>query len=251
MDYTAADAVAAGFERAVLIVREEVQEELMEHIGKHWPSALEVVPVVQGPIAGTAQAVASAREAVSGAFGVVNADDLYGAAALSLLGSELRALGERTHAIIGYRLTETVLSDAVVTRGVCETTPAGDLVRVVEQEVRRSDSGFAGRPIGSTDDVPWQALEPDILVSMNLWGLAESIFDDLEAALAAFDPATAPHSPGKPPELLLPSVVGRLVASGAISVRVRPTEGRCIGITHPEDLPLVRKIVAEDRHARR
>jgi hypothetical protein len=248
MDYTAADAVAAGFDRAVLIVREEVQEELLEHIGKYWPSELEVVPVIQGPIAGTAQAVASARKGVSGAFGVVNADDLYGPAALSMLASEVRSLGERTQVIVGYRLGDTILTDAVVTRGVCETDPDGNLVRIVEQEVRREGDGYVGRPIGSRDEVPWEPLGPDTVVSMNLWGLAESMLDHLDAALASFDPSTAPHSPGKPPELLLPSVVGGLVADGEISVRVRPTGGRCVGLTHPDDVALVREIVAADRH---
>ncbi|MGO9557818.1 MAG: NTP transferase domain-containing protein [Acidimicrobiales bacterium] len=248
MDFTAADAVAAGFDGVVLIVREEVQDELLAHIRKYWPPGLEVRPVIQGPIAGTAQAVASAREAVTGSFGVVNADDLYGRAAISLLHQEIRGLPDRTHSIIGYRLADTVLTDAPVTRGICETSPGGELVRIVEQQVVRQDDRFSGKAIGACDDEAPHALSSAEVVSMNLWGFDGSIFEDLDRALAGFDPDTAPHQPGKPPELLLPVVVGELVAAGSVSVRVAQASGRCIGITHPDDLPLVRDMVAKERY---
>lgn len=249
MDYTARDALSAGFDEVVLIVREEVRSELLDHIGKYWPAEMKVTPVVQGPVAGTAQAVASAAEAVTAPFGVANADDLYGPAAFAHLGSETELLKPGEHAIIGYRLADTVLTDDPVTRGVCETTDSGALVRVVEQSVVRSGDGFTGRPLGSGPDGPATALSGDEIVSMNLWGFSPLIFEGLEDALGAFDPKTAPHQPGKPPELLLPSVVAELVGAGKAAVRVRRTEGRCIGITHPDDLPAVQEIVAAERHS--
>lgn len=257
MDYTAVDALEAGFDGVVLVVREDVRDELLEHIAKYWPPRLDVVPVVQGPIAGTAQAVASAGTAVSGPFGIANADDLYGPAAVRLLASELAELGAldgRAHSIVGYRLGDTVLNDAAVTRGLCETSPEGDLVRIAEREVRRAGDTFRSRPIGTSSDwadEPGDELTGDEVVSMNLWGFAPSLFGHLEAALGAFDPASAPHSPGKPPELLLPVVVGDLVANGTASVRVRRTEGCCVGITHPDDLPIVREMIRAERGSAR
>jgi hypothetical protein len=92
-------------------------------------------------------------------------------------------------------------------------------------------------------------LSGDVVVSMNLWGFAPGAIAGLEAALARFDPATASRADGKPPELLLPDVVGALVSSGEARVRVVQAGGRCIGITHPDDLPLVRTIVAETEAA--
>jgi hypothetical protein len=80
---------------------------------------------------------------------------------------------------------------------------------------------------------------------MNLWGFAESILDELDSALDAFDPETAPHDEGKPPELLLPDVVGQIVSGGRARFRVVPSNSRCIGLTHPDDLPLVRSLIAE------
>lgn len=247
MDYTAADAFDAGFDAAVVVLRQEVREEVLAHIARHWPGGLEVRPVIQGSVAGTAQAVASTREAVVGAFGVVNADDLYGRSAVFLLAGELASLAGRTHSIVGYRLEDTVIGDAPVTRGVCRTSDEGDLVEIVEQTVRREDGGFVASPLPGHDGEPHRLAGQEV-VSMNLWGFSPSILDDLDGALATFDPATAPHQPGKPPELLLPSVVGELVSKKAASVRVRTADGRCIGITHPDDLAFVRGYVLADRH---
>jgi hypothetical protein len=246
MDYTARDALAAGFDETILVVRKDVQEELLEHIAQFWPAEMRVTPVTQGPIAGTAQAVASTGRFVDGSFGVVNADDLYGSAAMRLLADEVTNLLPDEHVIVGYRLDQTVLTDAPVTRGVCITTDDGYLDVVQEQTVQRQPGGgFTARPIRAEATDPEAELSGEEVVSMNLWGFSAGIYDDLERALARFDPATAPHSPGKPPELLLPDVVANLVSRQLARVRVVETAGRCIGITHPDDLPLVREIVAE------
>ncbi len=245
MDYTARSALRAGFDRAVLIVREDVRDELSAHVAARWPPGLEVTAVLQGPIPGTAQAVASASGHVKGSFAVVNADDLYGDEAVEALAAGLPQLGAGDHLAVTYELARTILTDAPVTRGICATNAAGDLERVVEMTVTRRPGGFEARPVGTDGAVSSSRLEGREAVSMNLWGFSEGIFAELEASLAAFDPP-APSSPGaKPPELLLPSVVADLVARGRCRVRTVPTKSRCIGITHPDDLPLVRRIVAE------
>jgi Nucleotidyl transferase len=248
MDYTVRHALGAGFDHVVLVVRDDVRDELLEHAAAYWPSEMRVTPVTQGPVAGTAQAVASTAPVVEGSFGVVNADDLYGPAAMKLLAHEVEALVPDEHVIVGYRLGQTVLTDAPVTRGLCVTTPDGYLDVVREQTVqRRAQGGFTGRPIGAPATEVSAELSGEELVSMNLWGFSDGIFDDLDRELASFDPATAPHAEGKPPELLLPEVVARLVDSGLARVRVVETTGRCLGLTHPDDVPLVREIVASER----
>jgi hypothetical protein len=248
MDYTAEDALEAGFRGVALIVREEVRQELLDHIATHWPSELTVEPVIQGPIAGTAQAVASAGGVVEGSFGVVNADDLYGKAGMQALAKAVAECHGDTHAIVGYRLANSILTDAPVTRGVCSVGDDGALVRIVEQNVVREANGYSGKAIHAPATEARHALTGEEVVSMNLWGFSPSIFGELDAALDAFEPETAPHSLGKPPELLLPTVVGNLVEAGRARVLVTRTEGRCIGLTHPDDLPLVRDIVAAERH---
>lgn len=250
MDYTARDALAAGFDHVLLIVRDEIREELLDHIARHWPAELRVSPVTQGPIAGTAQAVASTEPLVDGSFGVANADDLYGEAAMRALAAAVESLGPDEHALVGYRLAQTVLTDAPVTRGVCVSRADGYLDVVLEQTVQRAPTGgFAGRPIGATASDPPAELTGEEIVSMNLWAFSEGIYDDLNRALARFDPETAPHAEGKPPELLLPDVVAYLVASDLARVRVVEAPGRCIGLTYPDDVPLVQAIVAAERGA--
>ncbi len=248
MDYTARDALTAGFDHVVLIVRDEVRQELLDHIGDHWPHELRVSPVTQGPIAGTAQAVLSAESRLDGSFGVVNADDLYGEEALRMLAAEVEGLGPDEHVIVGYRLDRTVLTDAPVTRGVCITTAEGYLDVVVEQTIERNPAGgFTGRPIHADPSAVAADLSGAEIVSMNLWGFSEGILDDLNRALVRFDPVTAPHAEGKPPELLLPDVVAGLVSTDLVRVKVVETSGTCIGLTHPDDLPLVRRILAAER----
>jgi hypothetical protein len=246
MDYTARDAFAAGFDGVILIVREEIQTELLDHIGPFWPKDLPVVPVVQGPIAGTAQAVESARPFIDGPFGVANADDLYGEKAIATLATELRKGAASEHVVVGYHLKDTIITDETVTRGLCETGADGYLSRVVENQVQRlADGGFEGSPLAGDDAGQPRHLNGQEQVSMNLWGFAESMLDEIDDGLDLFDPETVPHEEGKPPELLLPDVVGVAVAAGRALIRIVASNSRCIGLTHPGDLPLVRQLVAE------
>ena len=245
MDYTARDAVAGGFGGVILIVREEIQEELLDHVESFWPAELNVESVIQGAIAGTAQAVGSARPFIDGPFGVANADDLYGTPAVVALAEHLK-VPSAEQVLVAYRLRDTVLTDATVTRGICEAGADSLLGRIVEHSVRRLPDGtFEGSPlVGRGADEP-RPLSGEEDVSMNLWGFAETMLDELDDALDAFEPETAPHLEGKPPELLLPDVVGRVVAAGRAPIRVVPSNSRCIGLTHPDDVPLVRSLIAE------
>jgi|SRR5271165_1567233 len=246
MDYTARDALAAGFGGVILIVREEVQDELLEHTSSFWPPELPVYPVIQGAIAGTAQAVESARPFVDGPFGVANADDLYGAKALVTLGEQLRLGEPGEHLLVAYQLKDTVITDAPITRGLCETDADDLLTRVVEHSVRRLPDGtFEGSPLAGPGAGETRHLTGEEAVSMNLWGFAESMLDELALALDGFDPTTAPSIEGKPPELLLPDVVGRAVRQGRARTRVVASHSRCVGLTHPDDVPLVRSLIAE------
>ncbi|MGO9333988.1 MAG: NTP transferase domain-containing protein [Acidimicrobiales bacterium] len=247
MDFTARDALAAGFGGVILVVREEIQDELLDHIGSFWPADLPVEPVIQGAIAGTAQAVESARPFIDGPFGVANADDLYGAPAIVTLADQLRRRTPGEHVLVGYRLRDTVITDDPVTRGICETLDDALLSRIVEQQVRRLPDGtFEGSPIAGSNAGHLPRLSGEERVSMNLWGFAESMLDEIDDALDGFEPASAPHDEAKPPELLLPDVVGRVVAEGRARIRVVPSHSRCIGLTHPGDVPLVRSLVAEE-----
>ncbi|MGA8296713.1 MAG: NTP transferase domain-containing protein [Acidimicrobiales bacterium] len=247
MDYTAITALSCGFDEAVLVVRDEIRDEIEAHVKRRWPSALNTAFVIQPPIPGTAQAVAGAREALNGPFAVANADDLYGEAALHVIhdhlsredtdGPELDA-----HVLVGYRLMRTIVTSSPVKRGLCEEDDDGNLKRVVEHKVKLRDDGrFEATPIdlSGPGNHATRLLTGAQRVSMNLWGFHHRVLDALDKALASFHPSDEHH------ELLLVDVVGELVARHADNVKVVPTEARCLGITHQEDLALVRRLVAD------
>jgi hypothetical protein len=242
IDYTAMDALACGFHKVVLIVREEIEDELMAHVDKHWPDELERVAVRQEGLAGTAQAVMSAHPEVDGPFGVANADDLYGLDALRQLRSSLGGGDDAPHSLVGYRLADTIFGAETVKRGVCRADPSGQLVDIVEQKVTRLPDGSAyfGVPLDAGPGAAGWPLSGDETVSMNLWGFARRMFDHLQEAIDGFD--APPPAPGEnPPELLLPGVVGELVSADKDRFAVLAAKGSCIGITHPSDLDFMRR----------
>lgn len=248
MDYTALTALSCGFDEAVLVVRDEIRDEIEAHVRKRWPPGLKTSFVCQPPKPGTAQAVAAAKEVLTGPFAVANADDLYGDAALrvihehlereSLDGPELNA-----HVLVGYRLMRTIITSSPVKRGLCDENDDGILRGVVEHLVTLRDDGrFNATPIdlSGPGDHGTKVLTGAQRVSMNLWGFHRRVLDAFDEALARFTPSDEHH------ELLLVDVVGELVESHTDKVFVLPTEARCLGITHQEDLPLVRRLLRED-----
>jgi hypothetical protein len=246
IDYAARDAVAAGFGRLVLIVRGEIVEAVREHVERHWPGELrpeyvrqDLEPAAQLATAagrakplGTAHALVAAAPLLGdGPFGVANADDLYGASAFAQLARHLAAGGG--HALVAYRLRNTLLGDRPVNRALCRIGGHDRLTGVVEGAVHVSDDGLTWRPIGAPDSEarPMTGNEP---VSMNLWGFTPDIGPVLRDAFAAFD-AGGGIAAGE--ELFLPNVVGEHL--DGLDVTVLVSDGRCLGVTHPDDVPLL------------
>ena len=254
IDYAARDAMAAGFGRLVLIVRGEIAEAVDAHVRRHWPAELrpeyvrqDLEPAAVAATAGgrqkplgTAHAlVAAAPSLEDGPFAVANADDLYGPAAFALLADHLRQGGG--HALVGYRLANTLLGDRPVNRALCEVDADGNVTRIVEGavEVGDDDGDLTWRPIGAPD-AEARPMKGDEPVSMNLWGFTPAILPVLEDAFAAFS-AGGGITAGE--ELFLPNVVGEHLrsAGGDLSVTMLVSEGRCLGVTHPDDVPLLQE----------
>lgn len=247
MDYTVRFAEQAGYDSVVLVVREAIREEVVTHVKRMWPSDLAVAIAVQKEDRpGTAYALLSARPEIDGPFAVANADDLYEHDALAAIrrhfdaGSAAEA-STTPHLLVAYELVSTVLTAAEVKRGLCLVASSGELASVVEHRVTlRSDGRFDGVPLSDHTDQSLENRTPavlrgDELVSMNLWGFAPRILDHLLHAVAPYEPG----GPGE--EVLLPTVVGSLVRARRDRVQVVSTKSRCYGITHPEDVRLVRE----------
>jgi hypothetical protein len=250
IDYAARDAVAAGFGRLVLIVRGEIVDAVERHVAGHWPGELRPEYVRQDlePAAvaatsagrmkplGTAHALLATAPLLDGPFGVANADDLYGAAAFKLLADHLAGGGG--HALVGYRLANTLLGDRPVNRARCEIGPDGGLTGIVEGAVDVGDGELTWRPVGAPVTEA-RVMKGDEPVSMNLWGFTPEILPVLRAAFAAFE-AGGGIAAGE--ELFLPNVVGQhLGPPEGLGVTVLVSDGRCLGVTHPDDVPLLQE----------
>jgi NDP-sugar pyrophosphorylase family protein len=235
MDYSIHNGLAAGFGRVVVVVRSEIEEEVMAHLNRGWTDRAPITQVTQatlttGKPAGTAHAVLAARAAVGDQpLAVINADDLYGQPGLAALHDWLSRRGS-IHALVALPLAATLLPDsAAVTRALCERRPDGTLAGLVESAVERHGRGFLARPLAGTDATEVDASQ---LVSMNAFGFRPSIWPPLEQAV------TAEVSPG---EARLPAVVAGMLDH--IDVAVLPVADRWLGITWPRDLDLVRQEV--------
>jgi MobA-like NTP transferase domain len=228
IDLVASDARRAGFGTIVLVLGPDTGPAIRYHVEHVWPAAVEVAFAYQAAPLGTVDAVLSASDHVGDApYGVGNADDIYGLAPTGLLARHLRG-ADPTNALVGFRLADAMVGSSPVTRGICQVADDGTLVRVDE---RRLVTPIEGGGFSSADGQEPALLSPDARVSMNLWGFTPSFHRTLRAAM---DAATGASEES---EVLLPEVVAQ--ALGSTTFSVLPASGRCIGVTHPDDLALV------------
>lgn len=270
LDYAAFDALRAGFSRAVLIIREELEEAFRAHIAPRWPEGLEVVfhhqrlddllgiappdaddPALRAALEkrkkpwGTAHALLTTRDLLPEPFVLLNADDFYGPSAfaqgISLLGRDLRTgPGDPpVFGLVAYPLEDTLTRHGGVTRGICSVDQRGWLEGVEEAfQVRRDGGSITGRSLAG-EAMLLSGKEP---TSTNFWILTPAVFRLLERGFKEFL-ATVTSLPGEggggghasEPEFLLPTEVNRLLAGGEARVWVLRTHDPFFGITHPED----------------
>jgi hypothetical protein len=265
MEYSLYDARRAGFGEAVFVIRAEMAERFGEFAAARFGSRvpwrtviqrLEDVPPGVAPPAGrvkpwgTAQAVLAAADVIRGPCAVLNADDFYGAEAFAALAGFLRQpASDRlpSHAVVGYRLRDTVPEGGAVNRGACRADAAGWLETIEEVTglARAADGRYAG--IGESGEV---ALAGDALVSMNLWGFTPAIFDTLRRGWREFF-----HLEPGAREYLLPTVVREAVRRNECRVKVLESGSRWFGITHGADRSVVsgelQRLVFEGRYPER
>ena len=259
VDYSVYDALRAGFDKIVFVIRKEIEDAFRERIGRTVESRVETAYVLQElgrlpaghslPVGrtkpwGTGHAILCARDSVATPFAAINADDFYGRTAFTALARHLRNAGDSggiyDYAMVGYVLENTLSEHGHVARGVCETGTDGCLVDIRERlRVCGSPDGvkFAG------DDGAWVGLPAGSFVSMNVWGFTPSIFGELEARFPAFLRDSAADI--LKAEFLIPEVVGDLVREGKARVRVLPTAEKWFGVTYPEDRPRVQADIRE------
>jgi hypothetical protein len=243
IDLVASDALAAGFATIVLVLGPSTGPAIRYHVEHTWPGAVDVRFATQPAPLGTVNAVLCASDYVGAApYGVGNADDIYGRDGCAQLAEHLRA-GDNTNALVGYRLADAVIGFSPVTRGICQVADDGRLLGVDErrQVHATTDGGFV-----AGDGHEPASLSADARVSMNLWGFTADFHKTLQAAMDAAVDASEES------EVLLPEVVARSLETTSFTVLA--ARGRCVGVTHPDDLSLVqaelnREVAAGERPA--
>ena len=244
LDFAINDALAAGMDRVVLIVRSDIEDDVRRHVEAQHPD-LNVAYVLQdrhGPSRtkpwGTAHAVLTAAPEVPGPFCVLNADDYYGASTYVALADAAAELGDDRVLLAGFRLDQTLPEIGEVSRGICQVE-GNALVSLVETHgIGRRDDGS----ITSTD--PEGVLADDAVASMNCWVFPNSLFAHLEAGFETF---LAEHGDEEKTEFLLPTVVNELKAAGVYRVEVVPTVEPWVGVTNPDDLEIARRRIHDVR----
>lgn len=247
LEYSIHDALAAGFDKVVFVIKRTMDETFREMIGDKIAAKCEVhyayqeydslpggfvVPEGRSKPYGTVHAVLAAREIISEPFAVINADDYYGKDAFAAMADSLRRMQGQTNraSMVAYYLRNTVSENGHVTRGVCETDAAGHLMKVTETYKILPFPDGTIRDLASDPD--GRILDPDALVSMNFWGLTPWYFEAAEKALAAFL-----NGPGDPltKEYALPTLIDQLMHADGLQVEVLSTKAVWFGVTYRED----------------
>lgn len=255
IDFSLYDAMEAGFEDVVFIIKRENEELFRKAIGDRIAKKMNVQYVFQsvddlpegyqvpeGRVKpwGTGHAVLSCIYTINEApFAVINADDYYGKHAFSLIYDYLTKNADDDtfhYAMVAYRVGNTVTEHGSVARGVCKTDAEGYLTEITERtRIEKRNGGIAWT---EDDGATWNELDPETVVSMNLWGFTESFLDELQQRFPAFLDGSAKENPLKA-EYFLPFVVEELLREKKADVRVLRTPDRWYGVTYHEDRPVV------------
>lgn len=250
MDYSIYDALQAGFNKIVFIIRKDLEKDFKEIIGNriekiaHVDYAFQEIddlpegfekPADRKKPWGTGQAVLSIKGLVDGPFLVINADDYYGKEGFKKIHdymvNEMKEDSQVYDLCMGgFMLVNTLSENGGVTRGVCQVTEDGYLKAVTEtydiqregQELKARDE--QGNPVSLDIDCP---------VSMNMWGLPAAFLDELEKGFPEF--LSGIKEGDIKSEYLLPKIIDKLVEQGKVRVRVLETPDKWFGVTYKED----------------
>ena len=261
IDYSIYDALRAGFGRIVCVIKPEMEADFRAAIGDRIAKHAELVyayqtldrlpegfAVPEGRVKpwGTAHAVLCAADAIEGDFAAINADDYYGPGAFRLACDFLTSPHDPgDHAMVGYRIENTLTENGYVSRGVCSVDESGMLRSIDERlriEPREGGAAF------TEDGENYSFIPAGTKVSMNLWAFRHGILDEMKQRFVNFLNTNAVENPLKA-EFYLPSVPDALIREGRGSVRVLETGERWYGVTYREDLEKVQAAMAELRRS--
>lgn len=250
IDFSIYDAIKAGFDRVVFVIKEENYEDFKETVGHRIEGKIKVEYVFQGMNSlvpadkipadrvkpwGTTHALLCGKEVLNDGFAVINADDFYGRDAFFKAAEFIKNADENStgYCMVGYMLGNTLTDNGSVARGVCQANENGMLDKIVERtKLFKEEGGAWFEENGEKVHLP-----NETVVSMNFWGFTPKVFEgldkDFEAFIAANDSAPDPLKS----ECLLPNTIGKMINAGECDVKVLTTTAKWFGVTYSEDKP--------------
>ncbi len=267
LHFSVRDAIDAGFEKVVFVIRREHLDLFREKIGGRIESHIETVyafqeltdlpegyfvPEGRQKPWGTAHAVRAARKAIDGPFAVINADDYYGKSAFRSVCDFLKELRNNPDgkpyrfAMAGFYLKNTLTENGTVSRGICTVGEDGTLQGVTERTKieKRGDAA-----VYLDDDQNAFPLAGEEITSMNFWAFPARMMDELESGFTEFLNTKAKEDPLKA-ECYLPSVVDSMIKEGKCRVTVLETTEQWYGITDKEDKPKLKEAIRRMKQER-
>ena len=242
IDYSVYDAIRAGFNKVVFIIRKDFEEDFRSKITNKYKDKIRVEFAFQdlndlpegflcpeGRVKpwGTGHAILTASQLIHEPFVAINGDDFYGRESFEIVADYYQDKNA-TYSMVAFQLDKTLSEFGGVTRGLC--TVKNDLLDTVIEtgELKRSESG-----VSSDRDIQLDGSEP---VSMTVWGFTPDLFDYLRAMFVDFL-----HKEGDEmkSEYLIPTVINNLIRSGEKDIHVLRTGSKWFGVTYKEDKPFV------------
>ena len=247
IDFSIYDAIKAGFDRVVFIIKEENYDVFRETVGKRIEGKVKVEYVFQkldmfvgeenipeGRVKpwGTNHAVMMASEVINEPFAVINADDFYGREAYATMCDYLKTLADsrQKYCMVGYQVSKTLSENGTVSRGVCSVDTEGNLTGMVERTQIERVNGTILFHDGGADE----PLAEDTPVSMNLFGFTPDYFVYSEEYFREFLKGNIENLKS---EFFIPHMVNKLIGDGTSTMRVLRTASEWFGVTYKEDKP--------------
>lgn len=245
IDYSIYDAIRAGFDRVIFIIKKENYEIFRNTVGKRVEDKIKVEYVFQelenlpygyevpeGRVKpwGTGHAIWCCKNVVKDDFAIVNADDFYGLDAYLTASRFIQANNNYDFGLVAYKVKNTLSENGSAKRGVCKTFN-GKLIDIIESSIEKIDGEIYATPLDY--DYTFK-IDEDQIVSMNMWCFTPKIFKMLDREFPRFLTTALEENPLKA-EFLLPTIVDKMVKNGAVDVQVKATTAKWLGVTYKED----------------
>lgn len=249
IDYNIYDALFYGFNRVVLIIKEEQEEIFKETIGKRLQKHIDVAYVYQKSDIpgvtiertkpwGTAQAILCTKGVVKGSFAVINSDDYYGRDCFKVLHEFLTNIKPNECGTVGYNVLKTITDSGSVKRGVLEEKD-NVVTKITESLIEKKDNKIYATKLGTTET---KEISSDTRVSMNALAFTQDIYKHLETGLKDFIDNTKDLTKD---EYLIPELIQNKIETNELTLKMINTTAKWFGMTYKEDLEIVKDKLKE------